>query len=300
MQKEVVTVLKFVEKFKITGAISLIIILIGVAFFAFSGFEQDVDFAGGMTMYVDMGAQVDLDELAAFVENNTPESINPVVQRSDGNQVIIKTLAVDTDVREALQAALLAEYKLEESAVLQVDNVDATVGDELQAQALSATLIASLLMLIYIGFRFELRTGLAAVICLIHDVLIMLTVYLVFRIPVNSNFIAAILTIVGYSINNTIVVFDRVRENLNKNKRGDVTEIVNASIQQTLGRSINTTVTTLLPVIMLFIFGVTSIRQFTIPLMVGLVAGTYSSVLLAGPIWVALKKVRFGKKGYAK
>ena len=225
--------------------------------------------------------------------------MNPIVQRSDDNQVIIKTLPIDTAVREALQTAILTEYKLEEAAILQVDNVDATVGDELRAQALTATLIAAALMLIYIAIRFEFRTGVAAVICLLHDVLVMLTVYLVLRIPVNSNFIAAILTIVGYSINNTIVVFDRVRENYNKNKRGDLAELVNTSIKQTLGRSINTTITTLLPVVMLFIVGVPSIRQFTIPLMVGLLAGTYSSVLLAGPIWVGLKKIGKGKKHYA-
>ncbi len=291
---------KIVEKFKITGAISLAVILIGVVCFAaFGGFAQDVDFAGGMTMYVDMGAQVDLDALSKFVESNTPENVNPIVQRSDGNQVIIKTLPIDTAIRENLQTALLKEYKLEDAAILQVDNVDATVGDELQAQALSATLIAAALMLIYIAIRFEFRTGIAAVICLLHDVLVMLTVYAVCRIPVNSNFIAAILTIVGYSINNTIVVFDRVRENYNKNKRGNLAELVNTSIKQTLGRSINTTITTLLPVIMLFIFGVPSIRQFTIPLMVGLLAGTYSSVLLAGPIWVFLKKIGKGKKHYA-
>ncbi len=294
---------KIVEKFKFTAPISLVIILIGAIFFGiFGGFAQDVDFAGGMTMYVEMGKDVDLDELSKFVIDNTPDGVNPTCQRSDGTQVVIKTTPISTEERDTLQSAILEKYELENSAILQVDNVSATVGDELKKQALTATLIAAVLMLIYITIRFEMRTGLAAVICLLHDVLIMLSVYAIFRIPVNSNFIAAILTIVGYSINNTIVVFDRVRENYAKNKRAPFAETVNLSIKQTLGRSINTTITTLLPVIMLFIFGVTSIRQFTIPLMVGLLAGTYSSVFLAGSIWAFLKTAQANhrKKKLAK
>lgn len=282
-----------VEKFKIFAPISLVIILIGAVMFGvFGGFAQDVDFAGGMTMYVEMGKDVNLDELNQFIKDATPDGVNPTTQKSEGTQIVIKTTPIDTETRDALQTALLEKYELAPEAILQVDNVDATVGNELKAQALKATLIAALLMLVYITIRFEMRTGIAAVICLLHDVLIMLAVYAIFRIPVNSNFIAAILTIVGYSINNTIVVFDRIRENYAKNKRAAFADTVNMSLKQTLGRSINTTITTLLPVVMLFAFGVTSIRQFTIPLMVGLLAGTYSSVLLAGPIWVFLKELQ--------
>ncbi len=289
--------LKIVEKFKIFAAISLVIIIIGaVVFGVCGGFAQDVDFAGGMTMYVEMGKDVNLDELSKYIIESTPDGVNPTVQKSDGTQIVIKTTPIGTEDRDKLQAAILEKYELGEEAILQIDNVDASVGKELKTQALTATLIAAVLMLIYITIRFEMRTGIAAVICLIHDVLIMLTVYAVFRIPVNSNFIAAILTIVGYSINNTIVVFDRIRENYAKNKKASFAETVNASIKQTLGRSICTTITTLLPVIMLFIFGVTSIRQFTIPLMVGLLAGTYSSVLLAGPLWVLMKNLQANRK----
>ena len=290
--------LKIVEKFKIFAAISLVIIIIGAVVFGIcGGFAQDVDFAGGMTMYIDMGKDdINYGELEQFIKDNTPDGVNPTVQKSDGTQIVIKTTPIGTEDRDKLQVAILEKYELGEEAILQVDNVDASVGKELKTQALTATLIAAVLMLIYITIRFEMRTGIAAVICLIHDVLIMLTVYAVFRIPVNSNFIAAILTIVGYSINNTIVVFDRIRENYAKNKKASFAEIVNTSIKQTLGRSISTTITTLLPVIMLFIFGVTSIRHFTIPLMVGLLAGTYSSVLLAGPLWVLMKNLQANRK----
>ena len=290
--------LKIVEKFKIFAAISLIIIIVGaVVFGVCGGFAQDVDFAGGMTMTVDMGKEdINHGELEKFIIDNTPDGVKPSVQKSDGTQIVIKTTPLSTEDRDKLQAAIVEKYELGDNAILQVDNVDASVGKELKTQALTATLIAAVLMLIYITIRFEMRTGIAAVICLIHDVLIMLTVYAVFRIPVNSNFIAAILTIVGYSINNTIVVFDRIRENYAKNKKASYAEIVNMSLKQTLTRSINTTITTLLPVIMLFIFGVTSIRQFTIPLMVGLLAGTYSSVLLAGPLWVLMKNLQANRK----
>jgi len=288
---------KIVEKFKIFAPISLVIILIGAVMFGvYGGFNQDVDFAGGMTMYVEMGKDVDLEELRQFIESSTPEGVIPSAQKSDGTQVVIKTTPIENEPLEAMQTALLQKYELAPEAILQVERVDATIGNELKQQALMATVIASILMLIYITIRFEMRTGIAAVICLLHDVLIMLSVYAIFRIPVNSNFIAAILTIVGYSINNTIVVFDRIRENYAKNKRAAFADTVNMSLKQTLGRSINTTITTLLPVVMLFIFGVTSIRQFTIPLMVGLLAGTYSSVLLAGPIWVGLKNLQAKRK----
>ncbi len=288
---------KIVEKFKYFIILPLIIVLVAaVMFFVHGGFAEDVDFAGGLTMYIDMGKDVDLDELSQFIIDCTPDGVNPTTQRSEGTQVVIKTTPVSSEVRDEMQAAILEKYGLEQSAILQVDNVSATVGDELKAQALTATTIAAILMLIYITIRFEMRTGLAAVLCLLHDILMMLSVYIIFQIPVNSNFIAAILTIVGYSINNTIVVFDRVRENYAKNKRAPFYDTVNASIRQTLSRSVNTTITTLLPVIMLFIFGVTSIRQFTIPLMVGLIAGTYSSVLLAGPIWAFLKNAQTAHK----
>ncbi|MGN1058891.1 MAG: protein translocase subunit SecF [Clostridia bacterium] len=289
--------LKIVETFKYFIILPVVIVLLGAVMFAVNGgFAQDVDFAGGMTMYIEMGRDVNLEELSQYVIDSTPDGVTPTVQRSDGTQIVVKTTPIDSEVRDALQTAILEKYELEPSAILQVDNVSATVGDELKAQATTATLIAAVLMLIYITIRFEMRTGLAAVLCLIHDILIMLSVYVVFRIPINSNFIAAILTIVGYSINNTIVVFDRIRENHAKNKRAPFADTVNLSIKQTLTRSISTTITTLLPVIMLFIFGVTSIRQFTIPLMVGLLSGTYSSVLLAGPIWVFLKNAQTKRK----
>ena len=282
---------KIVERSKIFFSISGIIILLGIIMFCVhGGFAEDVDFAGGMSMYIDMGKEVDLKEVTAAVKEAAPDIANPIVQRSDGYQVVIQTTPVETDVKDKIQSTLLEKFELPAEAVLQVDNVSATVGKELKTQALTATLIAAILMLLYITIRFEFKTGISAIVALLHDVLIMLSFYAIFQVPINTTFIAAILTIIGYSINNTIVVFDRVRENVKRSRRAPFNETIDNSIKQTLVRSVNTTITTLLPVVMLFIFGVQSIRQFTIPLIVGLLAGTYSSILLAGPTWAGLKK----------
>ena len=282
---------KIVERSKIFFSISGIIILLGIIMFCVhGGFAEDVDFAGGMSMYIDMGKEGDFKEVTAAVKEAAPDIANPIVQRSDGYQVVIQTTPVETDVKDKIQSTLLEKFELPAEAVLQVDNVSATVGKELKTQALTATLIAAILMLLYITIRFEFKTGISAIVALLHDVLIMLSFYAIFQVPINTTFIAAILTIIGYSINNTIVVFDRVRENVKRSRRAPFNETIDNSIKQTLVRSVNTTITTLLPVVMLFIFGVQSIRQFTIPLIVGLLAGTYSSILLAGPTWAGLKK----------
>lgn len=291
---------KIVEHAKYYWAVSIIIMLLGVVFLiANGGFAEDIEFAGGLSMTIDMGAQaetVDLDEISSLVKEVAPDVGEPVVQRSDDNQVVIQTVTVENDVRDAIQNKILEKYSLEASAVLSADNISATVGSELRTQALQATAIAALFMLLYITIRFEFKTAVAAIVALLHDCAIMLSFYAIFRVPVNTTFIAAILTIIGYSINNSIVVFDRIRENYKKSRRAPFNETVNDSVKQTLTRSINTTITTLLPVIMLLIFGVSSIRTFTIPLIVGLVAGTYSSVLLAAPVWAWLKKWQDGWK----
>lgn len=285
--------LKIVERSKLYFAISAIVIIIGiVGLIVNGGFTLSVDFAGGLTMYVDMGKQVDLDEVAKLVQDNTPNDVQPTVLRSDGNQVVIRTITLEKADIDKVQAALLEKYELTEESILQIDNISATVGKELTSQAIKAAVIAAIFMLLYITIRFEFKTAVSAIVCLTHDVLIMMAYYAVFKVAVDTNFIAAILTIIGYSINNTIVIFDRVRENYNRAKRAPFNDTVNRSIKQTLGRSISTTITTLLPVLMLAIMGVTSIKQFSITLIVGLVAGTYSSVFLAGSVWAWLKRIQ--------
>ena len=278
---------KFVEKSKYFAIAPIVIILLGVIFMAFSGgFVQDVDFAGGMTMYVEMGKEVNLDEVANVVKGADESITSPKVLNSDGTKIIIQTTPIERDVRNKIIEALKENFGIDDSAVLQVEDVTATMGAELRAQALKAAVIACILMLVYISIRFDFFTGASAVICLIHDVLIMLSFYLIFKVPMNANFIAAMLT-----INNTIVVFDRIRENQGKVKRSDLSALVNTSLNQSVKRSIYTSFTTLIPVILLYILGVDSIKDFALPLIVGLLAGTYSSLFLAGPIWGGMKKL---------
>ncbi len=296
--------LKIVERAKYICIIPIVIILLGIVFlFAQGGFVQDVDFAGGMTMYVDMGKEVDFNEVADVVKGADDSINSPKVLKSDGTQIIIQTTPIERDVRNKIITALKEHFSIDDTAILQVEDVTATMGAELRAQALKAALIACLLMLVYISIRFEFFTGASAVICLLHDVLVMLAFYAIFRVPINANFIAAMLTIIGYSINNTIVVFDRIRENQGKINRSDLKALVNTSLKQTLRRSIFTTLTTIIPVILLYILGVDSIKEFALPLIVGLLAGTFSSVLLAGPIWYGMKtlvkKKKHGKKAKA-
>lgn len=183
------------------------------------------------------------------------------------------------------------------AALLYSDNFSATVGKELQRSAIWASVIAVILMLAYISFRFKFTFGVAAIIALVHDVLVMLTAYTLLWIPINMSFVAAILTILGYSINATIVIFDRVRENIKSSKKPDYAEIANRSVWQTMSRSINTSITTLLTITALYVVGVESIKDFALPLMVGIIAGAYSSMFISAPVWVMLnsKKVKAKK-----
>lgn len=215
-----------------------------------------------------------------------------VVKSEDG--FVIKTHELDAKQSSDVKQALADKYGA--IKVISEDKVSATVGSELLGSSLQALLIAAVLMLIYISFRFELLSGLSAVLALVHDVLIMLSVYAIFRLPVNTSFIAAMLTIIGYSINATIVIFDRIRENTKYLKKETFASIVNTSIWQSMGRSINTTVTTLITIVMIYILGVTSVREFALPIIIGLLCGTYSSIFLAGSFWCLFR----GKKADAK
>lgn len=232
------------------------------------------------------------DEIRKTVDAVANVKASSVVKSEDG--FVIKTNELDakqaSDVKQALAD------KLGAIKVISEDKVSATVGSELLGSSLQALLIAAVLMLIYISFRFELLSGLSAVLALVHDVLVMLSMYAIFRLPVNTSFIAAMLTIIGYSINATIVIFDRVRENTKYLKKETFSNIVNTSIWQSMGRSVNTSVTTLITIVMVYILGVTSVREFALPIIIGIVCGTYSSIFLAGSFWCLLR----GKKANVK
>ncbi|MBO4954119.1 MAG: protein translocase subunit SecF [Clostridia bacterium] len=205
----------------------------------------------------------------------------------DGTTAKVKMeSAISASYLDVVNEAIRQAY----SPLISQDDVSPSIGNEMKTTALVTSIIAALLMLVYIAFRFEILFAVSAVACLLHDLLIVVAFYAFFRIPVNINFIAAILTVLGYSINATVVIFDRIRENVKTMKRESPDAIADKSIWQTMGRSINTTLTTLIMVVLLLVLGVASIKLFALPLLVGMIAGTYSSIFLAGPIWAWLKK----------
>ena len=289
--------LNVVEKFNIFGTIGLVLALIGIVSlillpFGVRAFNFDIDFLGGTTMTYEMHKELDkaeLDNITAIVNGIEGVSASPA-QKSEETQVIIKTNTIDTEKRNEVFNALKSAYNLTEADVLAIDNVDSVMGADLRNAAILSAVLAILCMLVYIAIRFDWRSGLAAIVALAHDVFIVMGAYVVFRIPVNMTFIAVVLTILGYSINATIIIFDRVRENKKLMKKTSFADIVNKSIWQTATRSLNTTITTLLAVVLIAVIGVTSIRNFIIPLIVGVIAGLYSSMFISGPVWAKLSK----------
>lgn len=288
----------FVKHFKLFLIISAVLVVTGVVGlvtlpFGVNFFNMDVDFLGGVTMTYDLGQQVDTDAVENLADGVLDGKLSSVTTAgSEGTQVVIKSLFVPVETRDALTVAVQESYP--DATVVSSSSVSASVSEDLRNSALLSALVAVLCMLVYIGIRFDFRSGLAAVFALCHDLLVMVSAYIIFRIPFNINFIAAALTILGYSINATIVVFDRARENAKANPKADFGDVMDVSIWQTMTRSLNTTITTLLTVTMVIIMGVTSIRNFCWPLFIGIVAGCYSSVCISGNIWVRLRRV--GKK----
>ncbi|NLJ88848.1 MAG: protein translocase subunit SecF [Epulopiscium sp.] len=281
---------------KVTFAISIIIILAGIIAMPINAsmgrgiLDFDVEFIGGTVMEINIGQEFDINnDIKPIVVDITGDD-SPQITRVDNQAVAIKTKSIDTKTKRELFNALKEKYQLDESKdLLNSEDVSATIGTEMQVKALQALFLASILMLIYITFRFkDWKLGLSAVVPLIHDVLVVIAVYSILRIPVNNSFIAVILTILGYSINNTIVIFDRIRENRKSVKKRDKEELVNKSVNQSITRSINTTVTTLLTITVLYFLGVPSIKEFSLPLIIGLIAGTYSSIFIASPVWYML------------
>lgn len=213
-----------------------------------------------------------------------------------GNEVVFKTRSLSLDEREKLNQKLVEKFDVDANEIT-AENISSTVSAEMRRDAFVAVVIATIGMLLYIWFRFkDIRFASSAVLALVHDVLVVLAFYALARISVGNTFIACMLTIVGYSINATIVIFDRIRENMrNMGKKADLAEVVNVSITQTLTRSIYTSFTTFITIFVLFVLGVPSIREFALPIMVGIICGAYSSVCVTGPLWYTLK-TKFHKK----
>ncbi len=286
---------KIVQKTKIWFVLSSIIILIGLGFTVSKGLNFGIDFQGGTKMVVDLGADFNKPEADEIVKALVPDA---VTNEAADTQYEIKARDLDSSKVSEVFKALQDKYNLEDEALLSQDEIGASVGKELTRNSVIALVVACLAMLAYIAIRFKMDYGIAAIVALVHDLLITISVFAIFNIPVNTPFIAAILTIVGYSINDTIVIFDRIRENSKNMRRASATEIANKSLTQTISRSINTTLTTLITITAVNIF-VPTVREFSFPLIIGIAAGAYSSIFIAAPTWVLLRN-RKDKKSNKK
>ena len=257
--------------------------------------NYSLDFMGGTQTTVTFAEDYSIERLDAEVvpgiEDITGDANVQVQKVAGGNQVIFKTRTLEVEEREALDNMLEEKFELDDAYPITAETISSTISSEAQTDAVVAVAIATVCMLLYIWFRFkDIRFGASAVIALIHDVLVVLAFYAVTRVSVGSTFIACMLTIVGYSINATIVIFDRVRESMRSmTRKDDLQEMVNHSITQTLSRSIFTSLTTFIMVTALYVFGVSSIREFALPLMAGILCGTYSSVCITGALWYVLR-----------
>ena len=298
------TPINFLQKRKTFFIISLVLILAGPLFMIINGaagnkaLNFSLEFSGGTATNVTFNENLDIktidSEVTPLVEEVTGDkNVQPTKVR-DTNQVIIKTRSLTVEEREALNQALVEKFDVDAS-LIQAENISATVSNEMRRDAIIAVIIATICMLLYIWLRFrDIRFAGSAVLALLHDVLVVLAFYALARVSVGNTFIACMLTIVGYSINATIVIFDRIREHLKAPKKGETLEdIVNGSITETLTRSIYTSLTTLVMVTVLYIMGVSSIREFAAPLMVGIICGAYSSVCITGALWYVMKR-KFG------
>lgn len=294
------TPIRFLQKRKVFFLISILMILsVPVAMLAFKGtsgeaLKYSLEFKGGTATNVSFAEDMSIKEIDAkitpMVEKITGDKNVQATKVVGTNQVIIKTVTLDVKEREALNQALEKEFGVTQNDITS-ESISSTVSSEMRADAVKAVIVATVLMLLYIWFRFkDIRFASSAVMALLHDVLVVLAFYAIARVSVGNTFIACMLTIVGYSINATIVIFDRIRENLaSGRKKEELENLVNASITQTLTRSVYTSLTTFIMVFLLFVMGVSSIREFALPLMVGIICGGYSSVCITGALWYVMK-----------
>lgn len=273
---------------KIFYGISLAIIIVGLVLMAVNGLNYGIDFTGGTSIQIKIGKVLTVEE-AREVMNQYDKEASIVHVGKAKDEIIIKSNKDfnNNEINEIIDK-FMDKYDIKEKE-FQSEKFESTMGNEIKKKALISSLLAALGMLIYITWRFELKFAIAAIIALLHDVLIMLSVYAIFRIPANSAFIAAILTILGYSINDTIVIFDRIREETRLNPRQSVEDTINHSIKKSLTRTINTSLTTLVAVVVLYIIGVEDVKVLALPLIFGIISGTYSSLFIASPIWYGLK-----------
>lgn len=278
--------------------IPAVLVLLGIImYFVNGGFNYDIEFMGGNKIQVVWDDAASTEEVKTYLEDTT--GIKPLVVQTTNTGISIKTKVGEDGDKDKIISALAEKYGLEDDGRYSISSASASFGAQTQTKAFLYTAIAILCILIYIAFRFEWRSAIMAVIALIINILVMMAVYAIFYTPLNTTFIAAMLTVVGYSINNTIVVFDRIRENMKRVnlKRGiNVKTVVNDSIKESMGRTLNTTITTLITILLLYFIGVSSVKEFAFPLIVGIIAGAYSSIFIASPFWASWKDAELEAK----
>ncbi len=294
--------IRFTSKKAVFFGISAAAILAGFVFMGVNKAQTgnilnySLEFIGGTSTSVTFNEDLSLADIDAkvvpLIENITGDG-NVQTQKIDGtNEVIFKTRTLSVEERESFKDAMVDHFSVDAEKIT-AETISSTISNEMKQESIIAVLVATICMLIYVWFRFkDVRFGASSVLCLLHDVLVVLAFYAIVKVSVGTTFIACMLTIVGYSINATIVIFDRVRENMASMTRKDsLSDMVDTSITQTLSRSIFTSLTTFIMVAALYVFGVTSVKEFALPLMAGILCGTYSSVCVAGALWLVLRKV---------
>lgn len=289
--------LHFVKHRKKFYAVTCVILVIGLGFGLIKGLNYGIDFTGGTMVQIDMGKHVSEKEINQSLKEYDLDA--EIVYSGENNEEVIirTTVALDNDERSEMIATLQEDFGFEDEDVLAHELFGPSVGKELRNNAIKALLLSAACMLIYIRLRFaEWKFGGAALIGVLHDVLLVIAFYAIFQVQVNNPFIAGILTVVGYSINDTIVIFDRIRENIKYAKRGNTEELVDRSVTQTLGRSLMTSATTFIVMIPLVIMGGEAIREFTIPLMIGVLVGAASSITICSPLYYEFAHRKHGSK----
>lgn len=299
--------INFVSKKNVFFGISIAMILAGFVFMGINkaqtggSLNYSLEFVGGTSTNVTFNEDMALADIDAkvvpLIEEITGDG-NVQTQKVEGtNEVIFKTRTLDTEEREAFKTVMVDNFAADAEKIT-TETISSTISSEMKTDAIIAVVVATLCMLVYIWFRFkDIRFGASSVLALIHDVLVVLAFYAIVKVSVGTTFIACMLTIVGYSVNATIVIFDRIRENMhNMGRKEELADMVNGSITQTLSRSIFTSLTTFVMVAALYVFGVSSVKEFALPLMAGILCGTYSSVCITGALWLVLRKVFPQKK----
>lgn len=276
--------MQIIQKRKIFYIISLILIIPSLLSLVVQGLNLGIDFTGGSIMHVKMESSISAANVRTAISEMELDTAE--VQKSE-NEFFIRTRELSQEESNKLLSTLQSNFDNVE--FLSAESVGATIGSELTRNAILSLLAAAVLMLVYISFRFEWTFGVAAIIAILHNILIVLGVFSLLQWQINTAFIAAMLTVIGYSINDTIVIFDRVRENLRMKRKEDRMDLLNRSIMQTLNRSINTVLTSSFALLALLLFGGTTIKFFVTAMLIGFAVGAYSSIFIASPLWFEIK-----------